>query len=207
MTAAVRFESISKRFPGVQALHDVTLDVEAGTCHALCGENGAGKSTLGNILAGIHVPDEGRLFIRGQPVRFSTPRDARLAGVGMVHQELAFCGHLSVAENLCLGALPAKRGIVDRAAMQVRAAGMLAEIGAEVDVRREAGRLSTAQQQLVQIAAADSDGFHREDHIIGARLGTGNLAQFDAVRRGGEINDGSAFHRRVAFPTATSPKP
>lgn len=158
MTAAVRFESISKRFPGVQALHDVTLDVEAGTCHAFCGENGAGKSTLGNILAGVHVPDEGRLFIRSRPVRFSTPRDARLAGVGMVHQELACCGHLSVAENLCLGALPAKRGIVDRTAMEVRAAGMLAEIGAEVDVRREAGRLSTAQQQLVQIAAAVGAG-------------------------------------------------
>lgn len=158
MAAAVRFESISKRFPGVQALHDVTLDVGEGTCHALCGENGAGKSTLGKVLAGIHVPDAGHLYIHGQQVRFSTPRDARLAGVGMVHQELAFCGHLSVAENLCLGALPAKRGMVDRTAMEVRAAGMLAEIGAEVDVRREAGRLATAQQQLVQIAAAVGGG-------------------------------------------------
>src|SRR5262245_15090934 len=104
MHAAVRFESISKSFPGVRALNEITLEVRAATCHAICGENGAGKSTLGKVLAGIHVPDEGRVLLHGQQVYFSTPRDARLAGVGMVHQELAFCDHLSVAENLCLGA-------------------------------------------------------------------------------------------------------
>src|SRR5512136_1504127 len=110
--AAVRFEHITKRFPGVQALIDVTLTVAAGSCHALCGENGAGKSTLGKILAGIYAPDEGRLFIHGQRVHFGSPRDALAAGVGMVHQELAFCENLSVAENLCLGALPSRRGLV-----------------------------------------------------------------------------------------------
>src|SRR5919199_6616609 len=103
---AVRFDRITKRFPEVLALSDVSLDIAAGGCHALCGENGAGKSTLGKILAGIYAPDEGRLFVRGREVRFEGPRDALAAGVGMVHQELAFCENLSVAENLCLSALP-----------------------------------------------------------------------------------------------------
>src|SRR5918993_2897706 len=111
---AVRFERITRRFPGVQALSEVSLEIAAGSCHALCGENGAGKSTLGKLLAGIYAPDAGRLFVHGREVRFTSPRDALAAGVGMVHQELAFCDNLSVAENLCLGALPARRGLVSR---------------------------------------------------------------------------------------------
>ena len=79
----------------MQALTDVSLEIAAGSCHALCGENGAGKSTLGKILAGIHTPDRGRLFVHGREVHFTSPRDALAAGVGMVHQELAFCDNLS----------------------------------------------------------------------------------------------------------------
>ena len=82
---AVRFEKITRRFPGVQALSDVSLEIAAGSCHALCGENGAGKSTLGKILAGIHKPDAGRLFVHGREANFDSPRDALAAGVGMVH--------------------------------------------------------------------------------------------------------------------------
>jgi ABC-type sugar transport system ATPase subunit len=70
---AVRFESITKRFPGVQALNDVTVAIAAGSCHALCGENGAGKSTLGKILAGIYQPDAGQLFVHGREAHFATP--------------------------------------------------------------------------------------------------------------------------------------
>src|SRR5260221_14393486 len=106
---AVKLEHISKRFPGVRALHDVSLEIARGACHALCGENGAGKSTLGKLLAGVGVPDAGEILLDGRSVRFANPRDALRAGVGMVHQELAFCENLSVAENLCLGALP-RRG-------------------------------------------------------------------------------------------------
>jgi len=156
--SAVRFEGISKFFPGVQALSDVTLDVAAGSCHALCGENGAGKSTLGKILAGIYTPDSGRLFIHGREVHFGGPRDALAAGVGMVHQELAFCDNLSVAENLCLGALPSRRGLVAHDELERRASAMLAEIDATVDVRRRLGELTIAQQQVVQIAAAVGSG-------------------------------------------------
>jgi ribose transport system ATP-binding protein len=156
--SAVRFEGISKFFPGVQALSDVTLDVAEGSCHALCGENGAGKSTLGKILAGIYAPDEGRLFVHGQEVRFGSPRDALAAGVGMVHQELAFCENLSVADNLCLGALPSRHGLVVHNELERRASAMLAEIEATVDVRRRLGDLTIAQQQVVQIAAAVGSG-------------------------------------------------
>jgi ABC-type sugar transport system ATPase subunit len=175
---AVRFESITKRFPGVQALNDVTVAIAAGSCHALCGENGAGKSTLGKILAGIYQPDAGQLFVHGREAHFATPREALDAGVGMVHQELAFCANLSIAENLCLGALPAKRGIVDRAEMAHRADGMLAEIGASLDVTCPVGDLTTAQQQIVQIAAAVGGAAD----IIVFDEPTSSLSQVDADR-------------------------
>jgi ribose transport system ATP-binding protein len=155
---AIRFEGVTKRFPGVQALSDVSLTIAAGSCHALCGENGAGKSTLGKILAGVYTPDAGTVFIHGTAVRFDGPRDALAAGVGMVHQELAFCDNLTVAENLCLGAIPTRRGLVDHRAMEVRATAMLAEIGAELDVTRRLGELPIAQQQVVQIAVAVGGG-------------------------------------------------
>ena len=155
---AVRFEQVSKRFVGVQALDDVSLEVAEGSCHALCGENGAGKSTLGKILAGIYAPDGGRLFVHGRAVRFDSPHEAREAGVGMVHQELAFCENLSVAENLLLAALPARRGFVDRPETQRRARAMLDEIGADVDVQVQMRELTIAQQQLVQIATAVCGG-------------------------------------------------
>src|SRR5688572_12262181 len=105
---AVRFEQITKRFPGALALEDVSFSVAAGSCHALCGENGAGKSTLGKILAGLYRPDAGRVIVAGRAVEFAGPEDALAAGIGIVHQELAFCENLSVAENLCLGALPSR---------------------------------------------------------------------------------------------------
>jgi ABC-type sugar transport system ATPase subunit len=157
-TAAVRFEHVSKRFPGARALEDVSFDIAPGSCHALCGENGAGKSTLGKILAGIHPLDAGRVVLFGQPVVFAGPEQALAAGVGMVHQELAFCENLSVAENLCLGSLPASRGFLDQRAMRRRAESMLAAIDAHIDVRRRVGELTTGQQQMLQIATAVGTG-------------------------------------------------
>src|SRR5258705_5126300 len=151
---AVRFDNVSKRFPGVQALSDVSLEIAAGSCHALCGENGAGKSTLGKIVAGIHQPDGGRLFVDGAEVNFAGPRDALAAGVGMVHQELAFCDNLSVAEDLCLSALPSPASIVDRDEMRRRAEALLAETGTRLDVEQTFGKLAIGQRQMVQIAPA-----------------------------------------------------
>ena len=151
---AIRFEHISKRFPGARALEDVSFDVAPGSCHALCGENGAGKSTLGKILAGIHSADAGRIVLFGQPVAFSGPEQALAAGVGMVHQELAFCENLTVAENLCLESLPRSGLFVSRPRMYRRAAEMLAAIGADIDVSRTVAELSIGQQQMLQIAGA-----------------------------------------------------
>src|SRR3989440_11342249 len=98
--AFVQFDRITKTFAGVTALEDVSFSIARGECHALMGENGAGKSTLGKLLAGIHRPDSGTIMIDGKTVAFRSPADAKRAGVGMVHQELAFCADLSVAENL-----------------------------------------------------------------------------------------------------------
>src|SRR6266568_4333708 len=148
------FRSITKRFPGVLALDGVSFDIERGSCHALVGENGAGKSTLGKILAGVYIADEGDIQIDGKPFQASTPLAARKQGIAMVHQELAFCPNLSVAENLCLGDLPRHAGWLDRRRMREQARAMLGEIEADLDVDRAISQLSTGQEQLVQIAAA-----------------------------------------------------
>jgi len=154
----IRFRSITKRFPGVVALQDVTFDVASGACHALVGENGAGKSTLGRILCGIYPPDAGEVVFDGVVRRFHSPLDAQRAGIGIVHQELASCPNLSVAENLCLAGLPRRGPLLDRRAMRQKARKFLAEVGAECDVDDELGRLPTAQVQMVQVAAALSTG-------------------------------------------------
>ena len=152
----IEFRGITKTFGGVLALCNVSLSIERGECHGLMGENGAGKSTLGKVLAGIHRPDEGDMLISGQRQVFGSPRDALRAGVAMVHQELAFCPELTVAENLSMGRYPRRWGVaVDWTAMTQRARNLLSAIGVyHLDVRRTMGELSTAQEQLVQIAAA-----------------------------------------------------
>ncbi len=156
MSDFVQFRDITKTFGGVTALSGVSLSLTRGECHGLMGENGAGKSTLGKVLAGIHKPDSGELLIDGKAHAFGSPRDALAAGVAMVHQELAFCPDLSVAENLCLGRYPRRIGglLLDYAAMKRRAEELLSAIGVSIDVTRPMHELSTAQEQLVQIAAA-----------------------------------------------------
>jgi ABC-type sugar transport system ATPase subunit len=154
----VQFEGISKRFPGVVALSGVSFAVARGSCHALCGENGAGKSTLGKILAGVYVPDEGRIVLDGQPVSFSSPRDAKAAGIAVVPQEPTFCRNLSVAENLCLSALPRRGPILDRRALRARAQATLDSVGLVLDVDRAVENLTPGQRQLLQIAAAAGSG-------------------------------------------------
>jgi ABC-type sugar transport system ATPase subunit len=158
VTTQIAFRSIEKRFPGVVALHGVSFEVQAGSCHALMGENGAGKSTLGKILAGIYRPDVGHIELDGVAREFRSPLEARQAGIGIVHQELALCPNLSVAENLLLSALPRRRLAVDRAELLAQASRFLHEVGAECDPQEELGALSTGQIQLVQIAAALASG-------------------------------------------------
>jgi len=172
------FEGITKRFPGVTALGEVSLEVRAGECHALMGENGAGKSTLGKIVAGIYQPDEGRMMLDGAAVRFRAPLDATAAGIAIVHQELAFCPNLSVAENLFLGRMPSRGGIVRRGEMRGEAARMLKAVGLAIDPATPMERLSTAQEQLVQIAAAVG----REARIIVMDEPTSSLSAGESER-------------------------
>lgn len=175
----IRFENIRKTFVGVTVLDDVSLSVARGECHCLMGENGAGKSTLGKALAGIHRPDGGRILIDGIEQRIHSPADALKAGIGMVHQELAFCPDLSVAENLCMGTYPRRFGVlVDRAKMRERAELLLARIGVVMDVDRPMRELTTAQEQLVQIASA----IGTNARVIVFDEPTSSLSEVDAQR-------------------------
>ena len=150
-------ESVSKRFGPTQALQDVSVSFLSGEVHALMGENGAGKSTLGKAIAGLHKPDTGRIILDGRELPLGSIHEAFAAGIRIVHQELAQCPNLSVAENLSLHALPTKRGLLDRPAMNVRAASLLAELAPEIDVEAPLGTLAPGRRQIVQIASSLDD--------------------------------------------------
>jgi rhamnose transport system ATP-binding protein len=157
MTAALRLEDVSKRFPGVQALAGVSLALAPGRVTALIGENGAGKSTLVKILTGIYAPDDGAVSVRGRPVRFASPRDAWAAGIAAIHQETVMFDDLSVAENIFMGHMPGLRAwprLIDRSAMRDRAAALLARIEADFDADAPLSRLSVAQKHMVEVARA-----------------------------------------------------
>ncbi len=158
-TPAVAFRGITKRFPGVLAIDDVSVDVAEGSFHALCGENGAGKSTLGKILAGIYQADAGEVRLFGRPLSSASPEAALAAGVGMVHQELAFCENLSVAENLCLRALPARAGFVSKHEMR-RQAEALAR-GRGCALRRGSHRWGADDRAAADAADRRSRGARR----------------------------------------------
>ena len=150
---------ISKRFPGVVALDDVSFDVMAGEAVGLVGENGAGKSTLIKILAGLQRPDAGTIRFDGQTVAFHAPVDAARLGIGVIHQELEIIDNLDVAGNVFLGREPLRGGplrLVDSRRMYARTEEYLAKLGLQIPVRTPLYRLSTAQQQLVAIARAFS---------------------------------------------------
>jgi len=145
----LRLRGIRKRFGATAALDGVDFDVSGGEVHALIGENGAGKSTLMNILSGTFVPDDGEMFLDDVPYAPAKPADARRHGIAHIHQELALCAHLSVAENIFLGIEPSRRE------MHTRAARLLEEFGrGEVDPSRRAGDLPLADQQVVEICRA-----------------------------------------------------
>jgi ribose transport system ATP-binding protein len=148
---------ISKVFPGVQALDDVSIELRAGRLTALLGENGAGKSTLMNIVAGVLAPDSGEIRLAGKPVRFANPRDALDAGIAMIFQELNLVSNLTVAENIFLGREPRTRlGFVDFAKMNQHAAELLEQLDLGVKPTRPLGELRVGQQQVVEIAKAIS---------------------------------------------------
>jgi ABC-type sugar transport system ATPase subunit len=150
---AVRATGISKSFGGALALDDVRLVVEPGECHAVVGENGAGKSTLMRVLAGLTAPDRGTVTCFGRSVT-ATAGSARAAGVALVHQERSLVPQMTVAENVCLGAAPTTFGLTNTGRQNDIAGALLERIGADVDPRSRVARLSSAQQQFVEIAKA-----------------------------------------------------
>jgi L-arabinose transport system ATP-binding protein len=155
---ALAFDRVSKEFPGVKALQEVSFQVHAGSVHALMGENGAGKSTLLKILSGAYQPSSGTLAIDGRPVEFADTAGALAAGVAVIYQELHLVPEMSVAENLFLGHLPRRLGLVDRRALADAARRQLELIGEAIDPKTKLGRLPLAQRQMVEIAKALTRG-------------------------------------------------
>ena len=155
MAPLLEMSGIRKSFLGVEVLHGVGLECEAGEIHAVVGENGAGKSTLMKVLAGVHSPDGGEVKIDGETVNFHHPVQAQAAGVAIIFQEFNLLPDRTVAENVFVNREPTKRGMVDIRAMERRTEELLEEVG-EVSFgpRTLVRNLSTAQQQVVEIVKA-----------------------------------------------------
>jgi ribose transport system ATP-binding protein len=152
----VEVRAISKRFPGVRALDDVSLGVGHAEVLALIGENGAGKSTLLKILAGVQPPDTGTIIVDGKAVRFRGVQDALQAGIALIHQELNLADNLDLAGNIFLGREPRRAGILDLAAMRREATEWLGMVGLDLDPATPLAELAIGHQQLVEIAKAIS---------------------------------------------------
>ncbi|WP_414663181.1 sugar ABC transporter ATP-binding protein [Horticoccus sp. 23ND18S-11] len=152
--ALLDLRGITKRFLGVTALSGVDFSVRSGEIHALLGENGAGKSTLIKVLTGVHRPDGGTMTLDGGVIAPASPKEAELAGISTVYQEVNLIPALSVAENIALGRQPGRFGFVNWAAMRRHARAALAKLEIACDVDAELGSLSVALQQMVAIARA-----------------------------------------------------
>ncbi|KOF17250.1 L-arabinose transporter ATP-binding protein [Ensifer adhaerens] len=150
----LEFRSISKGYPGVQALSNVSFSVRKGAVHGLMGENGAGKSTLIRVLSGDQSADTGEILIDGEQQHYRSVRDAFHAGVIVIHQELQLVPELTVAENLWLGRFPGKAGVIDRRQLTEVVSRKLSEIGIEVDPAVKVASLSIGERQMVEIAKA-----------------------------------------------------
>ncbi|HYM42908.1 MAG TPA: sugar ABC transporter ATP-binding protein [Steroidobacteraceae bacterium] len=146
---------VSKAFPGVRALDDVSLRLRRGTVHALVGENGAGKSTLMKIIAGVAAPDAGELRLEGAPLRCASPRQALARGIAMIHQELNLMPHLTVAENIWIGREPLNAlRLIRHGELRRRTRALLERLRMDIDPEAELRTLPIAARQLVEIARA-----------------------------------------------------
>jgi ribose transport system ATP-binding protein len=153
--SVLELAGIAKRFGPTVALDGVDLELREGEVHALIGENGAGKSTLMNVLAGSLRPDRGAMRVAGHAYAPASPLDARRAGLALIHQELSLCPHLSVAENILMGAEPSRMGVLDRAEIRRRAGEVLETFHhPEIHPDRRVGDLPVAARQVVEICRA-----------------------------------------------------
>jgi L-arabinose transport system ATP-binding protein len=174
----LKFAAVSKQFPGVHALQDVSFEVPAGHVRALIGENGAGKSTLLKILSGAQEPSSGEVWVNDTRVTAFTPASALAAGIAVIYQELHLVPEMTVAENLFLGHLPNRSGIVDRGRLQAVARAQMEALGEDIPVNRKVGRLPIAQRQMVEIAKALTRGAK----IIAFDEPTSSLSKREVVR-------------------------
>ncbi len=179
LRARLVVERLQKRFGATRALAGVELVVQPGEVHAVLGENGAGKSTLMGVLAGAVAPDAGSIALDGAPYAPRSPRDARRAGVAVVHQELSLCAHLTVEENVLLGDEPTRFGLVDRRRARERAEAALRRVGARIDPWTRVAELAPAARQLVEIARALA---HDRPRVLVLDEPTSSLGRDDAER-------------------------
>ena len=151
----LEMRGISKGFPGVKALDNVSLTIGRGEVVAICGENGAGKSTLMKILGGVYQPDAGEILMDGQPLKINGVNDSIKRGIAFIHQELNILGNLDVAANVFLGREPRNAlGLIDRKKIHADTVPFIQQLGLEVATRKGLDDLSIAQQQMVEIAKA-----------------------------------------------------
>ena len=163
MAKTLEFRGIGKSYPGVRALDNVNFKVEGGKVLALLGENGAGKSTLLKILSGDQQPTDGEILVDGKPVVFNSPHDAHAAGISVIYQERQLMPSMSVMENVYAGALPRnKLGLVDRKKLYDDTKELMEVFGLEIDPAEIVGKLSIANQQMVEILKA----YRRNSEII-----------------------------------------
>jgi putative multiple sugar transport system ATP-binding protein len=155
-TPILEMRGITKTFPGVKALQNVTMNVAAGEVHAICGENGAGKSTLMKVLSGVypHGTYEGDIVFEGAPCRFKSIRDSEKRGIVIIHQELALTPFLSIAENIFLGNERASQGVISWTKTNKEAAALLARVGLTEPPDTKIIDIGVGKQQLVEIAKA-----------------------------------------------------
>lgn len=147
-------EKVCKSFGPVQVINEVTVEVHAGKVSVLLGENGAGKSTLIKMIAGIHPPDGGRILLEGKEVKITDTKASEALGIATIHQELNLVPSMTIAENITLGRVPRRFGIINRREMRAVAREALDRLGLDLDVDTAVGELGLAQQQLVEIAKA-----------------------------------------------------
>jgi len=152
--ALLTISNVSKSFPGVRALDNVSFDLRAGEIMALLGENGAGKSTLIKVLTGVYQRDGGTLMLGGQNIHPRNTAEAQQLGIGTVYQEVNLLPNMSVADNLFIGREPKRFGLIDRKTLNKRAVKLLADYGFEMDVTRPLGQYSVAMQQIIAICRA-----------------------------------------------------
>lgn len=150
----VEMEHVTKSFPGVVALDDVTFQLKAGEVLALLGENGAGKSTLMKILSGVYTPDSGTIKVYDQVVEDMNPKKAQELGVAIIHQELNMCAHLTVAQNIFLGREMVQSGMLSTKKMNKEAKAILTSLNIDIDPETIVGDLAVSKQQMVEIAKA-----------------------------------------------------